>query len=292
MENGDFHTPQLTGLVSTKVVRFTGLSSLLALGAVFSCPSAARAQTLDDDYWINVQAYYPRVDTNARVTANTQEAIGTDIDFEKDLELDNRDILPAVSAGARFGHFIVGADFYKLKRSGSINLVRDIEFDGVTYPVNGRISSGFDSNIYRLTVGYAVIQKPDLEIGAALGLHATQFRLELSGEATTDGETFSTETRRKKVFAPLPTVGLFATYRLAPRVETAARIDYLSLKIGDYDGRLVNAQAGIAYQVLDNVSIGLAYRYVNYRIKIDKDAWSGRVRYALNGPALTLQASF
>lgn len=292
MDNGDFRKLRLAGLVPTQGLRITGLTSILAIGAVISCPSEAWAQTLDDDYWINVQAYYPKVDTNAQVTANTEQTIGTDIDFEKDLELDNREILPAVSAGARFGHFIVAADFFKLKRSGSIELARDIEFDGVTYPVNGRISSGFDSNIYRLTVGYALIQKPDLEVGAALGLHATQFRLELSGEATTDGETFSTATRRKKVFAPLPTIGLFATYRVVPRVEATARIDYLSLKIGDYDGRLVNAQAGIAYKVLDNVSIGLAYRYVNYRVKIDKDAWSGRVRYALNGPALTLQASF
>ncbi|MCJ2178375.1 autotransporter outer membrane beta-barrel domain-containing protein [Novosphingobium album (ex Hu et al. 2023)] len=292
MGNSDFSNAGTVNHTHSKAIRIASVASAAAVAAALSCPAPVRAQTLDDDYWLNVQAYYPRVDTNARVTAKTEQAIGTDIDFEKDLKLDNRDVLPAVSAGARFGHVVVAADFFKLKRSGSIDLARDLVFDDVTYPVNARISSGFDSNIYRLTVGYALVQQPDLELGAAIGVHATQFQLELSGQATTDGETFATERRRKKVFAPLPTVGLFATWRLAPRLEATGRVDYLSLKIGDYDGRLVNAQAGVSYKVLKNASIGLAYRYVNYRIKIDKDVWSGRIRYALNGPALILQASF
>lgn len=167
-------------------LRRTASSSVLVAAALWQAP--AMAQTLAEDRWISVQAYYPHVDTNVRVNANTAQTIGTDIDFEKDLDLDSEEVLPAVSAGARFGRVVVGAEFYKLKRSGSVGLARDITFDGTTYPVNAQVESGFSSNIYRLTVGYALVSKPDLEIGAALGLHATNFRFSLSGQAAAGGQ--------------------------------------------------------------------------------------------------------
>lgn len=93
-------------------------------------------------------------------------------------------------------------------------------------------------------------------------------------------------TRVKKVFAPLPTVGLFGTWQVAPRLEASGRVDYLSLKIKDYDGKLVNVQAGLNYRVFEHLALGVACRYVDYRLGIEKYAWSGRVRYKMNGPAL------
>lgn len=69
-------------------------------------------------------------------------------------------------------------------------------------------------------------------------------------------------------------------------------MDYLSLKISDYDGKLLNLQAGVAYRIFEHASLGVAYRYVDYRLGVEKDSWNGRVRYKLRGPALILQASF
>ncbi|MED5545283.1 MAG: hypothetical protein VYD90_08545 [Pseudomonadota bacterium] len=270
--------------------RVAALAGALLTSALWQMP--AQAQTLADDYWINLQAYYPKVDTKVRATANTQSAIGTDIDMERDLALDRNEVVPAVSLGSRLGKVIVGADFFRLERSGEIGIARDIVFDGTTYPASASIGSSFESDVYRFTVGYAFVQKPDLEIGAALGLHATDFRISLSGEAAIGNDAVQATTRVKKVFAPLPTVGLFGTWQVAPRLEANGRVDYLSLKIKDYDGKLVNVQAGLNYRVLDNLALGVAYRYVDYRLGIDKDAWSGRVRYKMNGPALVLQASF
>lgn len=262
------------------------------LAASGLCAQSAGAQTLDDNYWISVMAYAPRIDTNVRVATKTQTSIGTDVDFENDLKLDNNEVLPSVSIGSRFGRVIVNADFYKLKRNGSTSLQRDITFDDVTYPASAEVGSDFDSDIYRLTVGYAIVQHDNLELGAAFGLHATRFNLGISGEASVGEAGVSTEVRRRDFLAPLPTIGAFGTYRIAPRIELNGRLDYLSLKLGDYDGKLVNAQAGVTYRILDHIALGAAYRYVDYRVGVDKERWEGRVHYKLHGPALVLQASF
>lgn len=266
-----------------------GCASIMAFGAG---ASQASAQTLAKDYWINGQAYYPKVDTNVRVTAETAQEIGTDIDFETDLGFDDRDFLPAVTVGARFNRVVVGFDYFRLKRSSTAELAREITFDDTTYPLNAEVTSGFNSNIYRLTVGYSFVRKEDLEIGAALGVHATRFTMSIEGEAA--GQEFDAEltARSRKVLAPLPTVGLYGTWRIADRLETTGRVDYLSLKIGDYDGKLVNAQLGVNYLITDNIALGVAYRYVDYRLGVDKEFWNGRVRYRLNGPAIVAQAAF
>lgn len=259
----------------------------------FALASSARAQTLDNKYWVSVMAFYPKIDTNVRVAVEgPNQPVGTDIDFEKDLNMDDNEVLPSVTAGARFGRFIIGADFYKLKRNGNIALARDITFDGVTYPVAANVESGFDSDIYRLTVGYAIVQTPTLELGAALGAHVTRFDLSLAGQSAAGSEGVQIESRRRDVLAPLPTLGLFGTWKVAPKFELNARVDYLSLKIDQYDGRLVNAQVGANYAIFKNVAVGVAYRYVDYRVGIEKDRWNGRIRYKLKGPALVFQASF
>lgn len=43
--------------------------------------------------------------------------------------------------------------------------------------------------------------------------------------------------------APLPTVGVFGTFELMPKVILTGRADCMSLKIGDYDGSIFNGQA-------------------------------------------------
>lgn len=268
------------------------LPLMLSAVAIVGVHGGARAQTLDDKYWINVAAYFPKIDTNVRVATKTQTVVATDIDFEKDLALDNDKVLPSVSAGARFGRVIVGADYFKLNRTGTVNLAREINFDGQTFPLDAAVRSTFDSDIYRLTVGYAIVQKPNLELGAAIGLHATRFEMGIAAQGASANQATQIAAKRRDVLAPLPTLGLFGTYKVAPRVHLNARVDYLSLKIDQYDGRLVNAQAGINYSVVKNIALGVIYRYVDYRLGVDKDNWDGRIRYKLHGPAILVQASF
>lgn len=269
---------------------FTALS--FAAAAVSLWQSPVQAQTLDHDYWITAQAYFPKIDTDVRVTSKDAAQIGTDIDLENDLALDNDQVLPEVTVGARFGKVIAGFDYFRIRRSGTVGLARDITFDDVTYPASVEVASRYDTDIYRLTVGYAFVQNENLELGGAIGLHATTFDLSIRGDASVGNQSVGSELRRRKFLAPLPTLGLFGTYKIAPRVDLNGRVDYLSLDIGEYDGRLINAQAGVTYRFVENVGIGAAYRLVDYRVGVDKNRWEGRTRYKLHGPALILQASF
>ncbi|WKL57636.1 hypothetical protein Q1W73_01215 [Asticcacaulis sp. ZE23SCel15] len=90
----------------------------------------------------------------------------------------------------------------------------------------------------------------------------------------------------------MPTVGLYGAYAVTPKLTLSGRVDYLSLTIDDYDGRLLKAQATVSYRLWENLSVGAAYRSVDYSVKIDKDRWNGEMAYNFSGPVLFIQAGF
>ncbi len=271
------------------------ISVLLLTTTLAGCAAAipAGAQSLSDRYWFNAGAFFPDVDTSVQVSSTQNNTIGTKIDLENDLKLDDKETLPSISAGARISnHFSVNAEYYSLHRKGATSLSRDIVFDDVTYPTGVEVGSSFDSDVYRLTVDWSFIRRENMEFGAAIGLHATQFEVTLSGDGHIGQAALTTEARRRDALAPLPTVGLYGAYAPTSRWTFTGRVDYLSLTIDDYDGRLINAQATASYRLWENISVGAAYRYVDYDVKADKKKWTGELAYTFSGPVIFIQAGF
>lgn len=273
----------------TAALAFPGLAVAACLAA-----SPAHAQALGDKYWIEGGAYWAEVSSEARIEPDHPQIPGTTIDFESDLDLDDSEALPSITAGTRLGgRWSIEAEYYSLGREGTRRAGRAIRFDDTVFDLNAEVTSKFVSDVYRLTVGYAFVRSKDAEIGAALGVHGTDFDISLAGEASVNGTpVVGGVIRRKTVFVPLPTVGLFGTAEVAPRVVVNARVDYLSLSIGRYAGRLVNAQAAISYRIMDHVDIGAMWRSVDYRLDVERDRWQGRVRYKFNGPELFARLVF
>lgn len=273
-------------------------STAMILGAVGAAGLAAaatptRAQHLDDKFWVQGAAYWADIDSSASVDSIGNTDLGTVIDFESDLEMDDSQTLPSFSAGWRaWGRFIVGGDYYALDRDGEATLSRDIVFDDVTFPVSANVSSSMSSNIYRLTLGYSFIRNDTWEVGAALGLHMTDFELSLEGEATAGGVSVGTSRRGRDFLAPLPTLGAYANWQVTPKIAVNGRVDYMSLEIDDYDGGLTNAQISASYRFTRNFGAGIMYRFVDYNVDVTKDDWTGSLDYEFNGPVLYAELAF
>lgn len=276
------------GMRKSRIAAIAVAASFAAVGS-----SAAQAQALDDDYWVKLSAYFAKIDTQVRVDADAVPGSGTTIDLEDDLGFDDDEILPALYAGARLGGgFSVVGEYFSLSRDTTHTLSRNITVEDVTYPVNARVTAGFDTNVYRFVVGWAFVRQPNLEVGAAIGVHATDIGLSIEGEGSVGGSGVTVQQRREDFLAPLPTVGLFGSFEPIEGVTLGGRIDYLSLSVGDYDGRLVNAQASVAYRFTRHLGIGAMYRYVDYRVDVTKTNVSGRFAYSFSGPSLFLEAGF
>lgn len=280
------------GARRTRAVPGPQLVAAGVLGLTAFAAGPAAAQALDDRFWIEGSAYFPSADTS--VSVSRPGAPGTEADLESDLGLKKHETLPAVFGGARLGkRFMLTGEYYALDRNGSRTLNRDLVFDGATYPASAAVDSKLKSNVYRFTLGYAFLHNETTELGAAVGLHATDFDLRLRGDARVGaGPGLQTESRKRSFLAPLPTIGVFGTYQPNPKLVFNGRVDYLSLKVGDFKGGVTNAQASVAYLVSHGVSVGAAYRYVAYDLDVDKKTYSATIDYNFSGPSVFLRVGF
>jgi hypothetical protein len=276
--------------MSDKTLKILGTAVILGTTAL-AVP--ANAQSLDDRFWIQGTGFLANVDTDVRIASTANPNSGTQIDLEEDLGLDDSSLLPAIYAGAKLGGgFVVTAEYYSLGRDSTGTISRNITIDDVTYPVNASVTAGFDTDIYRLTVGYSFIRNDTFELGAAIGLHATELEFSISGQGSTGGAPVTSQVRRKDVGAPMPTLGLYTTFEVMPRVTINARVDYLSLAIDEYDGSLLNAQASVSYRLMDNVGVGVGYRFVDYDLDVTKPRVTGSFDYQFWGPSFFIEVGF
>lgn len=267
------------------------LAALAVAGAASLAATSASAQALDERFWLEGSGYFPGIETKINVSRTGFP--GTDIDAENDLGMDDTDTLPAIYAGWRFSpRWIVTGEFYALDREGSKSLERTIEFDGSTYPIGVSVDSKIASNVYRATIGYSFIHNDRSELGASIGLHATDFTVELEGEAQIGPGVRQVVARRRDFLAPMPTIGVYGTYEISPKVVLNGRVDFLSLEVDEYGGGITNAQASVAYRFSRNFSAGLAYRYVAYDLQVEKTDYNADIDYNFSGPSLFARVSF
>jgi len=266
--------------------------TVLSLALLILSAAPASAQRFGDTLSLRAEVFFAGVGSSLRVDS-ASGTLGTEVDLENDLRLSDSETLPAFEIGWRINDdWVLQGQYYSVGRRTSTTLDRDIVIGDTVYPVNGSVGAGFDSDVYRFTIGNLLVQREQLELGLGVGFHGTDFAVFVEGEGSLSGQSSRFRREGRSIFAPLPTIGAFGQWEPARRLTLSGRVDWLSLTIGDYNGRLINAEAAVAYRLFEHLDAGVAYRHVDYRLRVNRDDWNGRVRYEFAGPSLFLRAGF
>lgn len=256
---------------------------------------AALAQSSAPGWWFQVGAFRPNVDTMLRID-DSGGANGTQFDAESALGLPRRKTLASGLIGVRLGErWRLEVEHFSLNRSvRQFAITETLVIDDTTYPVSARIDTDFDSKVTRVSGGVSFVKTDNAELGMVIGAHVTQFDFGISGTFSSGGGAPATLRREARdVTVPLPTVGLFGSVELAPRLALNGRADVFSLSHRDVDGRLLNLQANVTWHFTPNVGIGVGYRFTDYKIESgDSEDFRGRLEYEFRGPQLFLDARF
>jgi len=260
--------------------------------AVALTTGSAFAEGPNDQYWFQLEYFYPTISSTARLDFPGTNLPGTKIELEDDLGLSDRKGTPYLLTGMRIGdNWRMELEYYKLDRSSSLTIDKEINWGDTTFPVNGVVSSEFNTTIYRLTGGYSFYRTPQAEAGFGFGLHMTDFHTKLRGQGTgPGGVAFQSEGTDQLV--PLPTIGLYGSWLASDEWLLRGRVDYLSLSYEQYDGQLVNFMGTVSWRFAKNWGVGLGYRYVRYTVESTKDNFHGEVKYDFRGPTIFLEAAF
>lgn len=264
---------------------------LYALSAGLSFAAPAAAQMAEHKFTIRTAAYFAKTDTQVSLQGSGE--LGDLIDLETDLGLDARSALPDLDFYWRINDdWVLNAQFYALSRKASTMLDRELTIDDITYPVNAEVDARLTTRIYEASIGLLLLQRPKFEFGPTLGLHLTSFTFEAEGQGSVGGVSGTYSTRRRQIWAPLPTVGGFILWRPTEKLQLETRVDWLSLSIDEYRGAILNTEVGASYRIRPRINLGMLYRYVDYDLEVRRSKWTGEANYQFSGPAVFLDIGF
>jgi hypothetical protein len=229
--------------------------------------------------------------SNAKVkVSNNSGNIGTEIDLENDLGFDRTlvtfiaDFQYRLKRRSRFD-----LTYYRFNRNSTTRLKEDINFGDNTYLAHTIANSKFNTQIYRLSYGYSVIEKPKYELGILIGAHIVKADSEMTADTVNGVFT------KKDEFgftAPLPNLGIWGGYAFSPRFAITGEFSYLSLSVNQIRGRIIGASILFLYRVGGSLSLSLGYSGLNVKVDATKPRMTGRFIWGYNGPSLTANFTF
>lgn len=233
--------------------------------------------------------FVPISNTNLQVGVQGGQA-GTPVNLEKDLGYNSGQVTFLANFQWRISRRSrVNLNYYNIPRSSTHTLTKDITFKDSTYHVDATVNSFFNTAIYQISYGYAILSKPNYELGVMIGTHIVGGRAGLSLSGATVNASASSDFG---FTAPLPDLGIWGGYAFNKRMAANLDVDYLSLTVGDYTGSIFAYNILFIYKLLENLNISLGYSGLNFKVEEVKQKVEANFKWGYNGPALGITYSF
>ena len=245
---------------------------------------------LTDRFVFNMGLYLPTKNLRVKASSNNDE-----IDFNEAFDMNQKENTPAFNFIWKFSKnkkWNVGVEYFKVKSGHTSAIEKDIEWEDVVYKAGAELKVGFGVSMYRIFFGRSLSLGPKHDFGVGLGVHAMDISSFVQGEAYIDDHTTSFERKSVSAVAPFPNIGLWYFYAPTPKWALTARVDWFGITVGDFTGSLWNVAPGFKYQILDNLGVGLNYRYFQAGLDIDKDQFDGGLNMQFSGPLFTISGNF
>ena len=270
-----------------------GFLLLIGLGDALAQERPAwRDDTLAKRFLLGVGPFWARLDTQVRLDSSSGQ-IGTVIDFESTLGMDENDVLPLLLGYYRFAkkHRLSFAHF-RLNRNGEAVSDVPIRFGDQIFPANLPLSSYFDVKVTALSYSYSLIHDEKMELAFNVGLQFQDIEMGISGNLGPGIISEDTD-----IVAPLPTFGGSFNYAFNEKwvFTSSLGVFAIELDLGDdteFDGSIVQLNVGVAYNAFKNVGFALQYNYFRVDVDVEDPDWTGFLKYEYRGPVLGVAIYF
>lgn len=243
-----------------------------------------KPRVIEDRFRVEVNFLYASVDTQLRVDPSTLQ-LGTKIDAEDDLALDEKEMMPQAELTLLPGeHHLVRFSALSTRRSAQTIIDRQIRFDDQVYNIGERVDSEVNIGLFGLTYGYRFIVTDRAELTATFGLQIASVEANALVRSRVIREA-------EDGVAPLPLLGVEGRFDFTNRWSAEARVQYLTANVDDVDGTILDARLAATWRMNSHLVFGLGYR--NFSLDIDsKNADTpGAVEMKITGPMLFARAS-
>lgn len=246
-------------------------------------PGVPNNPLLSDRFYIGVGAFAARSTTKIELVSDS--GIGASVDFEDALGLDNTKVTPQFLARWRFTErWQLQVENFQLDRSASRTLGEDVEWGDEVFPAGTDIDTKYNVSVTRVSVGYTFFQRPDKEIGVALGFHLTNIDASLSGSGGSEEGGAG--------LAPLPVISLYSQFALTDDWAFGMRLDAFQIEYEAYDGKVISTGFDVTYQAWRHIGFGLGYRSLLINGGVEAGSFEGDIDSTFTGAIAFIYTSF
>jgi opacity protein-like surface antigen len=260
--------------------------SVLAAAIILSPFMAAVAQPVDEDkYSLSLGLFVTDRNSDTQIDASGG-SVGTVVDLEDDLGLDSSDSVFRVDGYIRFGEkHRFDFSVFDLSRTSSTMIQKDFEWNGTMFAIDTVVDSTFDLSIYKAAYTWAFLRRDSGYLGLTAGLYVADFGNTISAPNIGERET-------AEVTAPLPVFGLRGEYDFSERWSFRASGEFFVFEYEDFDGSLYDIYAGVDFQVMDHMAVGIGINSVKMDIGVTKPNASGNLDWQYDGGLIFLKFDF
>jgi hypothetical protein len=242
-----------------------------------------------DRFRLSAGVFVPITNTDLQVGIKGQVS-GTPVNLEKDLGYNQGQLTFLAAFQWRISRRSrLSFNYYNIPRNATHTLDKDIVFKDSTYHVNTSVNTYFNTAIYQVSYGYAILQKPEYELGVMIGAHVVGAKAGISLNGPNIGGSTSNSFG---VTAPLPDLGIWGGYTFSDRFAVNLDIDYLALTIDNISGSIFAYNLIFMYRLLDRLDISLGYSGLNFKLDAVKKGVEGNFKWGYNGPSLGVSYAF
>ncbi|MCW8858317.1 MAG: hypothetical protein OQK50_07285 [Deltaproteobacteria bacterium] len=191
--------------------------------------------------------------------AGKVNGVGTDIDVENDLNLDDSETLTGELA-LQWGKSRLSFNYLPLDFSGTGTLTKTITFNGTDYLIGEEVKSDLTIDLYDIGYTYYLLNFDDLPTRFQFGLEFAVKVADVNASLKSLGLSES-----QSVTAPIPTIGARTRIALADFLGITGRIGYLEFD----DNHFLDAEAQLEFSPFPLVGLYAGFRY--FDLKIDED---------------------
>lgn len=247
---------------------------------------------LTEKFFVDLGLYFPQRKLRISVNGSGSD-VGEDIEFDDDLNLSASDETAAINFSWRISqHWKLAAQYFRSSDNFGASLEEDIEWGDDIFPLGADVNGGQDFALVRSLLGYEFNSSDKHVFGIGAGLHWLEIGSFIEGDLQVGGPGGPMVSDRRSVRAKgiVPNLGAWYRYSLTSKWVLTARYDWLSVALGEYDGRLVNASAGINYQMFDNFGVGVNYNFFELDVGVTNSDWVGTALTSYKGVYVYLSA--
>ena len=162
---------------------------------------------------------------------------------------------------------------------------KDFEWNGTMFAIDTVVDSTFDLSIYKAAYTWAFLRRDSGYLGLTAGLYVADFGNTISAPNIGERET-------AEVTAPLPVFGLRGEYDISERWSFRASGEFFVFEYEDFDGSLYDIYAGVDFQVMDHMAVGIGINSVKMDIGVTKPNASGNLDWQYDGGLIFLKFDF